>query len=610
MEREAIRGLITAIQEDGEATRASLEGLNEVNFFIESQLGMQTSFLESMVDLLQDSLDFTRETERDRARREALSPGDREVPPQEGPRGPDVDEIPNADQVEGAAAKVGLFASLFGALGTSVGDLILPLRGIGKLVFRGGAIFAVVGLLYSALHDIGDNPKFVSALKSLSDTWNNKVVPTFNKIVSAIDGLIGDGDGDLGTEISEMWTKIKGFIQDSVIMLVNAIDGTLRYVSAFFETWVQDGPYKAFEKLAIDGGTALLNALGGFAGWFIENLALKFGVNSETAKGVGNFFRNISTHMSTAWNFLRESYEEVGIAGMIRDTIKAAINWVATDLFGFDENSPVLSSFNKLIDIIAAPLYLAVGWIKGLFQFNKELAKGILTGNFDWSSMASALMEPIRAAVSWLYGVFGWEEPTESPVDSIMSIVGNSLRDAAEWVKMTTQDGMTYLKEAGTSLINFISGIPDRALAIVDRLLINLEYDFKIAMMELFNFFTVLPEKLKQLANDVIQNIPILSNLLDEPFGDIQESINESSAQLQAEISKQNEERQRRLAELEKESVAPTSGKGNTNNSLVAPSNVNIDNRQYKNWSTTINQICNSSMDADPASPASGSMRW
>ena len=137
-----------------------------------------------------------------------------------------------------------------------------------------------------------------------------------------------------------------------------------------------------------------------------------------------------------------------GITGLINslvgiplDFLKSALGWVLGKM-GFTGAEEALASFSfaeeigKIIDSLFGYLKSAVKWIGTLFTDPVQALKDLWVGLVGEGGLLDILYAPIDAAIGWIMGIFGFDEPDTALTDEDGNFIG--LKDlainAVRWV--------------------------------------------------------------------------------------------------------------------------------------------------------------------------------
>ena len=142
-----------------------------------------------------------------------------------------------------------------------------------------------------------------------------------------------------------------------------------------------------------------------------------------------------------------------GITGLINsligiplDFLKSALGWVLGKM-GFTGAEEALASFSfaeeigKIIDSLFGYLKSAVKWIGTLFTDPVQALKDLWVGLVGEGGLLDILYAPIDAAINWIMGIFGFDEPNTALTDEEGNFIGmkdlaiNALMGAWNWIK-------------------------------------------------------------------------------------------------------------------------------------------------------------------------------
>ena len=142
-----------------------------------------------------------------------------------------------------------------------------------------------------------------------------------------------------------------------------------------------------------------------------------------------------------------------GITGLINsligiplDFLLDALGWILGKM-GFTGAEEALSNFSfaeeigKIIDELFGYLKSAVKWVGTLFSDPVEALKLLWTGLVGEGGLLDILYAPIDAAIGWIMGIFGFDEPDTALTDEDGNFIGmkdlaiNALRGVFNWLK-------------------------------------------------------------------------------------------------------------------------------------------------------------------------------
>ena len=250
-----------------------------------------------------------------------------------------------------------------------------------------------------------------------------KIGKIFAAPLTIIMGLI-----DAGFETKDAVEKSEGFFASLLNGIVGAIGGFI------------DGAVLQVIDLLKDG-----------VAWIAE----KFGF-----QGVADYLRSFS------------------LSDMFNDALDGIYKFV-NKLFAFDDTS-FFGIFKSLVDIVMAPLGLVMNFLKGLFKWGDPnepwTFTGMVTDVFNsaikWfkdlfadpvgtltttlSTLAGAYLTigdfiiwPLKKAIAWLLGLFGWDEAAEkAETFSFKDTVFGVFNKAIEWIKGIFADPVAGLTTA------------------------------------------------------------------------------------------------------------------------------------------------------------------
>ena len=235
----------------------------------------------------------------------------------------------------------------------------------------------------------------------------------FNWMGDAISGTWSSFTGF----IQEKWDAVKGWFVDKFTWAKDGITGTWTSLTEFitdkftkitdFFTEVFTDPKAALQNLwsgiVGEGGLvdilfapidSAVNWVMGAFGWSTEGeepFSMK-----DTVFGVFEKAKNWVTGIFSWAESDAEDGESWSLMGSISEAIKAPIRFVK-NLFTFsEEDMTAKGMFSKLIDIVYAPLNLAVNFVTGLFGWNEDEA-----GNRTEFSLGNIVTDAVTKIWDW-----------------------------------------------------------------------------------------------------------------------------------------------------------------------------------------------------------------
>lgn len=169
------------------------------------------------------------------------------------------------------------FKGLLAPITAGLGVLLAPLTGLGKLLMRGGAIGLVITGMYELFKDIGENPTFTKTIESIKTTWNDRILPTFNKIKESISAL-SDEDNEVGgaiRAIGEWFTNFKVQLQDWILGSLSIVTDTVANVLSGIDTLLTEGWMSGIKEIVL----SLLGGIGNLLDLTITNILELFGAD-------------------------------------------------------------------------------------------------------------------------------------------------------------------------------------------------------------------------------------------------------------------------------------------------------------------------------------------
>ena len=276
--------------------------------------------------------------------------------------------------------KGGLLGRMFGPL-FSLFSLTGPFAGILAPITRLAALFATglravpllgaIFLIYDIFKDIGENENFKATMESIKTTWNEKILPVFDKIKQTLTD-IGDNKN-----FSETFDKIKQFFVDFKTNVQDVALGTLD----IFVTTIGDvltgidqllnGEFKeGFSTI----GKALFDGVVNLADLLFTNILETFGVDfgpdgtlfgfigrkiEELTMGIQLKWLQFKNYVSGAWSDFTEDLKNLWLYFTDPNTegsIPATFIKIKDDTIakGVEIYTSIMGKVNGLIDAIVS----------------------------------------------------------------------------------------------------------------------------------------------------------------------------------------------------------------------------------------------------------------
>jgi hypothetical protein len=294
--------------------------------------------------------------------------------------------------------------------------------------------------------------------------------------------------------------------------------GILKSMGAFLKGGMIEQVFKAFAKVGKAIAAPLAIIMGIVDGFFESKDAISKsdGVMAKLVNGIvgaiggfvdGAIFQLLDliksgiSWLAGAFGFteVEKLLDSFSLSEMFNDALDGIYKFV-NKLFAFEDTS-FLGIFKSLIDIVLAPLGLVMNFLKGLFKWGDPnepwTFTGMVTDVFNsaikWfkdlfadpvgtltttlSTLAGAYLTigdfiiwPLKKAIAWLLGLFGWDEAAEkAETFSFKDTVFGVFNKAIEWIKGIFADPVEGL----TTLLGTIAKKVPTPVAIVPSRVVN-----------------------------------------------------------------------------------------------------------------------------------------
>lgn len=556
-EAKTIGDLIVTIRSEGDEdetrSEALLEGIDKLTevvrlfgHFMMIQSVTLDRFIKQSDNHIKEILeDMRRASEQDRIRNDSSNTGG--SPDAGGDVAPDT---------SGAQKKSSIFSSilggLFGGLGklastifspiistlSSVFSIIgTPLASIGRLFMRAGPVGAVLFAMYEIFKDIGENPIFTETLESIKTTFNDRIIPTFNRIVETIASLVGPGTM-IGDWFNNFRIQIQDFVLETLGTLTNTVAGVLEGIGLLL-----NGEWSA-------GISSIVGSI--FWGIYdlldsaLTNILQVFGVDFGAE---GSLFQSISTSISDLGASLAQAWD--GLKTLIVDGWNSFIN-----------------TFMGIVNGLFTTVTESVNNVFAAFEEGGILS-GITTAMMEYFSlMVTKPLDLIKDLAAWVAEQFGFEK-------------------AAEWLSSFSLD------EAFRSFGNWLASIPEKLIDFAEEMWIDLWAKFKKGLVTLGAWIASIPDRIYLNAIDYLNNTSGVGYLIDDDaVAEARRAVEEresGTADTIRQIELDAENQRRALAERQTarvtDNAAAAAATVNTAPPVVAP--VNVNNGGNNNSSST-----------------------
>ena len=330
------------------------------------------------------------------------------------------------------------------------------LRGLLKVFnFLTKGIFSGKGMIGKRILAVADwfTGKGKNTLpRKIMAMWKN-AVRDFNKamkfgkawIKGITDWFSGKQRGSLPRKIMAIWKNTIRHATKALAPVTTALKAAVQPLLSFFQTGKNatgvGGIFTKIKNMFGAGGKImglvskakgfLTKALGIFGKLFapitvfMAAWAAISGGLDEAEKESGGFPQKILAFISGALKGLIDFFV-FDLANLIQDGIKWAIGWVM-GLFGFSEKEIEKATDFDFVKPIKDAVFKAIDWLKNLFSFKDTSLKGLFTSFID------IVTAPIGLAVTFLKSIFKWGDPDEP--FSLGKLITDTIGDIIAFMK-------------------------------------------------------------------------------------------------------------------------------------------------------------------------------
>ena len=358
----------------------------------------------------------------------------------------------------GLGILAGLIAAPFAALVAFFTQLGAEVKMLDKFL-KGGLskLFSPIIKFFDAIGDIfgkagtgrflkGDTIKIFGKYSDDIASFIGKIKKIFKPITTGIGKLTGfvktstavmDGFAPV-IKFAQGIGKVLGKIFLPITILMTLIDTVKGFMDGFKEDGLIGG---------IEGGiTGLVNSI--------------IGMPLDLLKKAVGFILGLFGFDNAKAALDSFSFQDLikNLIGSIFDGLKGTFKFL-TDLFDFSDTSP-FAIFGKLVDIVFAPLNLAINFVKGIFGFGDPeepfsffgFITGLATKAINWvkgifsfgddvdggESFLDIVMKPFKKAKAFFMDIFGFSDKSQEEIAAsfnIIKIIGDAIDDIFNWFK-------------------------------------------------------------------------------------------------------------------------------------------------------------------------------
>lgn len=348
------------------------------------------------------------------------------------------------------------FSRLLAPIGSALLNVKGLLVGIGKLVLKGGPIAIVLTLLYHAFKDIGENENFKNALTAISDTWNNRIIPTWNDLKENFVNFLNGEEMNLAmADIQGIWNSVTAWFSGTFStalqnLFVTQLTGIVDLISGILSnlnTILEGNVWKGLGGLVGTLTRFITDFADSIGKFLLESIGVDFGENSTLREFIREKFGNVRESIITAFTDMGDWIEEKFIN--LVDKVK-----------GFF--TPITETFDWMTNQIGE--YITT--VKDTFLKRVEQVKGIvddvstkISENFEILKLVGVTLEEqfLNVLRDVQVGFMKVGNFLRNIPDRLMIMIGNMLDFELPKVSIATRWGDITLLEGGKPFgdINF-----------------------------------------------------------------------------------------------------------------------------------------------------------
>jgi len=434
-EELTLKGVIERMRAEGNLVRNSgansMKSLKEVLNIISDTMIEQTSILKELLEINKTA--FEMQEQRDRlaqATKSVIPSGGSNSPLGSGPSGSPGTPGPNLlDNLQ----SMGIMAATIGvALGTALGAIQGWLGTIKTFFPKTTAtissvftdfIDGITDTISNVTRDIRVKAAFIKvSIIDVLDDFLKFVTDTFSRINTSVLGnavsSVGDYIKGLADPFIDVGKKLVELTDGPAAAIQNSFENISSYLSRFADIISSVG--KTLGKVFVPLGIILtaFDTIKGAIDGYVED-----GIIGGLEGAVNGFFTSLITKPL--------------------DLIKDAVDWILRK-FVFDENSEEIADaisdfsftelFTNLTGAVFGAIESAVDWVKTIFTDPKEALNQLWNAYVGEGGLLDIMWAPMNLAIDWVSKKFSWKDE-DAPEFSVKDILTGWAESFIDWLQ-------------------------------------------------------------------------------------------------------------------------------------------------------------------------------
>lgn len=516
--KDVFSSVNTSIISMGESLSTQMSTLNETNSNIFKSI-------DSQKNILNDILNLEKERQKQKPDTSFVPPTEQLPTPVEGP--------------QKSAATVA---------GEEWGSLLSSFDGL-----MAGAV--ALGLAFAGLR--GWEVKIIDYVKDGFGSLKNSIIGGLKSIKTNVFLAFGLDDAGKVITNSALDDLLKTPIMEKITAGVSKILAPLKMMGDFLGGFFSGS-----------GGSGAVGRAVAFLGEIGDNVGAFAGVVGKILKPIGFLFSAYDAVMAFM-NTEGDLYDKfvAGIGGFIGDFVgapldllKSIVSW-ATSKLGFENVTEFLESFsfetviNDIINGVFGMVKSAGAWVATLFTDPTTALTEYWNALYGENGLMDMLFAPVSMAIDWITKKFGWREEDAPPFD-LYGIITGFVSSVTTWAGEKLDSISATLSEGFDQFVNYIVTIPDRIKFAAEGMFIEVASRLEKGFIMFGDWIASIPARIKLLAlsaiNSALSGLPEWAQIVSaEDVAAAQTAVNERSAGSEKKLEELDKRTQEKKLDLE-----------------------------------------------------------
>jgi hypothetical protein len=461
---------------------------------------------------------------------------------------PDTSFVPPLEDPAKANEKSGAMKA-----GEEWGSLLTSINGL-----LAGA--AALGLAFAGLR--GWEVKIIDFVKDGLGNLKNSIISGIKSIKTGV--LLAFGLDDTGKVIpnSQLDDLLKTPIMQKITSGISKILGPLKSMGDFLTGFLSGTGAAGESSKAVKFLGEVGTNIGAFAN-VVGNILKPIGFLFSAYDGVMAF-------MNKEGDILDKTV--AGIGGFIGDFIgapidllKNIISWGISKL-GFENAAEILESFsfeeliNKVINGFYNMIRDAVEWVGTIFTDPTTALTDSWNAMYGENGLIDMLLAPISMAVDWITKKLGWRDEDAPPLD-IYGIVAGFVSSSLSWAEEKLTDLSDTLSKGFDVIADYVSTIPDRIKFAAEGMFIDVAARVEKGFVMFGDWIASIPGRIKLLAlsaiNSALSGLPEWAQIVTaDDIAAAQAAVNQKSENTNKKLQEIDSRTQEKRLDLEERMAA------------------------------------------------------